>query len=262
MRSPMRIVALLGALGMSAAQATVIDVSIGGGDAIFLAGRSDLVIPAASDPWPGGMIRHGFATPEEVQERVPPSVGVTAGDVIRVLDPALGGINFFLGFGPPYFGPDGNQPDCTGALCSQLNGYGGISGYFGPEGALVGVFLDDSIPSAVAARPATLDFSTDGLGRDFAGLTPALGQVFYIGNGITTGNAFQEFVAPAGATRLFLGIPDGFGFDGDPGAYDDNDGGYRVRLGINAVPSIPEPGTLALLGFALGLMGWRARPRS
>ncbi|MEQ8663385.1 MAG: PEP-CTERM sorting domain-containing protein [Gammaproteobacteria bacterium] len=239
------------------AHATIVDLSIGGGDAIFLAGRTDLVIPPANLPWPGGMVRHVGATPEEILESVPPSVAVTAGDVIRLLDPAQGGINFFNSFGPPYFGPEGSQGDCAGGACSDLNAFGGISGYRGPEGALAGVFLNDDIP--LAGAPVTLDFSTSGLTRDFTELSPLLAQVFYIGNGVTTGGDFQRFIAPVGATRLFLGIPDGFGFDGAPGAYDDNDGAYRVRLGINEIPSVPEPGTLALGGLALLVAGMRRR---
>ena len=97
-----------------------------------------------------------------------------------------------------------------------------------------------SIPAS--GPPATLDFSPDGLNIDFLTLSPALGQVFYIGDGLTSLLAFQEFIAPTGATRLFLGIPDGFGFVGAPGAYDDNDGSYRVRIGVNEIPE--RPGTL------------------
>jgi hypothetical protein len=83
--------------------------------------------------------------------------------------------------------------------------------------------------------------------------------VFYIGDGQTDSGVFQEFVAPDGATRLFLGITDAFGLNGAPGACDDNDGAYRVRIGINADPrnpvtgQVPAPATLLLV--ALGLAG-------
>lgn len=165
---------------------------------------------------------------------------MAGGDIIQVLDPAEGGINFFNGFGPPFFGPGGN-----GAAGSSLTSLDGISGYAGPQGPLVGVFLDDSIPSTGPA-PATLDFRPGGIGIDFVTLSPSLRQVFYIGDGVNAANEFQSFVAPAGATRLFFGIPDGFGFGGPPGAYDDNDGSYRIRVGVNRTP-VPEPATLGLI---------------
>lgn len=230
------------------AGATVIDVTVDGSDAIFLAGRTDLVIPAANLPWPGGMIRHGGPTPEEILETLPPSIGVSGGDIIRVADPAVGGVSFFNGFGPPFFGPGGN-----GLSGSNLFSFGGISGYIGPQGPLAGVFLDNSVPSSGPA-PATIDFSPAGLGIDFLTLSPALGQIFYIGDGLTSGAVFQEFTAPLGATRLVLGIPDGFGFVGGPGAYDDNDGAYRVRIGINEIPRVPEPGSLTLLAIGFGIL--------
>lgn len=230
------------------ASATVYDVTINGSDAIFLAGRTDLVIPDASQPWTTGthLIRHAGPTPEEIKETLPPVLSIVAGDIVRALNPAIGGISFYNGYGAPYFGPSGN-----GLAGSNLASLDGISGYIGPQGPLAGVFLDAGIPTGVA--PTTLDFSPGGLGVDFLTLTPELGQVFYIGDGVASGGVFQEFIAPVGATRLFLGIPDGFGFLGAPGAYDDNDGSYRIRIGINQIPTIPEPGLLALLG--LGMAG-------
>lgn len=186
-----------------------------------------------------------WADPEEIQETLPPALPVAGGDIVKVLDPAVGGISFFNGFGPPFYGPQGNGVPGS----SSIGSYGGISGYLGTQGALVGVFLDDSIPNGVA--PTTLDFSLSGLGVDFLSLSPDLNQIFFIGDGVTAGNSFQEFVAPAGATRVFLGITDAFGFNGPPGAFDDNNGSYRIRVGINEEPTIPEPSILVLLAFGL-----------
>jgi hypothetical protein len=271
MHSPLNKMASLGILStaamlflpVSAAQAAVFSVTIDGSDAIFLAGRTDVTIPLASDPWTGPsgsfLTRHGGPTPEEIRETLPPFVSVAAGDVIRLADPAVGGVSFFNGVGAPFFGPSGNGVDG-----SNLNSLGGISGYKGPQGPLVGVFLDDSIPNS-ALPPATLDFTATGLGTNFTTLSPQLRQIFYIGDGVTTTGDFQTFIAPSSATRLFLGIPDGFSFVGAPGAYDDNDGRYGVRIGVNQVPtdpeSVPEPATTAglLVSSLLGALGWKSR---
>lgn len=237
-------------------QAAVYDVTIKGSDAIFIAGRTDVlpIPPLNGNPSAFVLLRHSYITPDGIVETTPPSVTVAAGDVIRAANPAVGGVDFYNS--PPsadFFGPGGNGVDG-----SNLSGLGGISGYKGPQGPLVGVFLDDAIPNAGPA-PATLDFGPSGLGTDFLSLSPELGQIFYIGDGVTSSNVFQQFTAPSGATRLFLGIPDGFGFVGAPGAYDDNNGSYRIRIGVNEVPTIPAPSSVALL--AVGLAGlvaaWR-----
>jgi hypothetical protein len=206
------------------------DVTVDGADAIFIAGRTDL-LPI---PRPNGdasafiLLRHPFLVPEfPVTEQLPPSIPVRQGAIVNVVDPAIGGVSFFNGFGGEIYGPDGN-----GTSGSNISSLGGISGYKGPQGPLVGVFLDDSIPTGSA--PSKLDFTPSGLGRNFASISPALGQVFFIGNGIFLDAAGkrirQRFIAPAGATRLVLGIPDAALFVGEPGFYDDNDGGYSVRL--------------------------------
>lgn len=243
--------AALGALASSSLgnSSQLYSISVDGTDAIFLAGRTDVVIPPANQPWNTGthLIRHSGPTPEEALETLPPVIYLSGGDVVQVLDVAEGGINFFNGFGPPFFGPAGN-----GSAGSSLTALDGISGYIGPQGPLSGVFLNDSIPNGNTVPPA-IDFSPGGIGIDFGTLSPSLGQVFYIGDGVTAGNVFQSFIAPAGATRLFLGIPDGFGFGGAPGAYDDNDGAYRIQLGVNRSP-VPEPTLLAVVAAAAVLL--------
>jgi hypothetical protein len=220
------------------------DVTVRGVDAIFLAGQGldDLffvkLIPVPI-PIPNGdpnafiLLRHDFLVPEfPLTERVPPSIPIVEGATVKAVERAIGGVSFFNGFNGPIFGPDGNEGS-ESDLSSPTN-LGGISGYKGPQGALVGVFLDDSIPGG--EPPPTLDFTPDGLGTNFTSLEPSLGQVFFIGDGFIDDHeepVSQRFIAPAGATRLVLGIPDGFDFQGQPGAYEDNNGAYLIRVRVS-----------------------------
>ena len=68
----------------------------------------------------------------------------------------------------------------------------------------------------------------------------------------------------AGDTALYLGLPDALGFQGSPGFYSDNTGGFCVTVngggGSCVATTIPEASTWAmmLLGFAgLGFAGYR-----
>ena len=93
---------------------------------------------------------------------------------------------------------------------------------------LTGVFLADK-----PGKPAkALDFSDDKVGTTFATLEPALGQAFFIGDGLTGTDSGdrQKFVIPKGATKLYLGYADGFSFQGAPRYYGDNKGGLSVAL--------------------------------
>ena len=208
---------------ISPTSAEVID----GTDAIYLAGRTDITVPPAADSWTF-LLRHVNPTPEEALETHPDYVPVISGLVIQAAAPATGGINYYNGPGP-FFLPDGFGPDG-----SDLLPIDGISGFKGPQGPLAGVFLDDNIPDTGPA-PATLNFTGAGLGTDFLSLTPELGQVFFIGDGFDSFAVAQSFVAPVGATRLYLGIPDGFDFVAQPGYYDDNDGAFFIQWDIMRV---------------------------
>jgi len=125
---------------------------------------------------------------------------------------------------------------------------------------LSGVFLTDAAPSGAA--PASLDFSSTALGRNFSSLAPELQQTFYIGDGLTGegSGAVQSFLVPDAATRLFLGFVDGAYFVGGPDFYDNNVGSFAVTAVV-----VPEPSTcaMALAGLACsGSVVFRRRKRA
>ena len=88
-------------------------------------------------------------------------------------------------------------------------------------------------------------------------MSPLLKQIFFIGDGLTgngTGD-IQQFIAPTGATRLFLNATDGFGWANNGGSHD-------VAVTFPDAAPVPEPGTMSLLGgglFAAVLVRLRRR---
>ena len=93
---------------------------------------------------------------------------------------------------------------------------------------LVGVFLDGSEPTDPA--PPSLNFTDR---HSFRDLYPGLGQVFFIGNGLTSAGVRQTFHAPANASRLFLGFADAESFSTLPGAYADNTGSVIATVRVD-----------------------------
>jgi hypothetical protein len=89
------------------------------------------------------------------------------------------------------------------------------------------------------------------LGTSFLSLSPQIGQLFFVGDGLTgTGSgSVQQFLVPPTATRLYLGFADAVGYMGLPGQYQDNVGILNASFQI-----VPEPRTWALLSLGFTLL--------
>jgi len=122
----------------------------------------------------------------------------------------------------------------------------GKSDIWAPIVGLLGVFLDSSVPAA--PPPPTLLFQTAAQ-RDYLTLSPSLKQVFYIGDG-QAGGTPQKVYVPAGATRLYLGVMDGYNWYNNLGAF---------NVDVNVVP---EPATMMLLAVGADVALLRRRHRS
>lgn len=161
--------------------------------------------------------------------------------------------------------PDGVDP-VTGlppfGIGMNVNSYDGISGVSLDKGSgfLAGVFLSSSYPSSA---PADLAFSnangSNGISTSFTSLAPQIGQIFFIGDGLT-GNGTgvtQKFEVPDSAVTLYLGFTDAAGYQGAPGQFQDNFGSFTADFAVEAVP---EPGTFLAIG--LGMLALRRKRKA
>jgi hypothetical protein len=174
------------------------------------AASNSVTVPGVADIWlagqPNGTILVGGFPSNDVAPANSPvlastGLNLTAGSFLTF---AVTGTTDYGGCASP-------SPDGTGTCGTFSSGpFFGIASYNGPVNALVGVFVDNNVPGGVA--PAGLNF-VSGAAQSAATISPLLQQVFFIGDGRTgTGSgSVQQFVIPAGATRLFLGSSDGGG---------------------------------------------------
>jgi RHS repeat-associated protein len=148
-------------------------------------------------------------------------------------------------------GPDGTT-NCVGITFTNLASYNGISGLRHEDRLtfLGGVFLGPDEPFDPA--PPHLTFSST---QDFSTLSPLLNQLFFIGDGRSAAGTTQQFVAPAGATRLYLGIVDSCSPNKDtatlPGCYQDNIGQLAAVLNVSVSPNDGEPFTAPAGDFSI-----------
>lgn len=95
----------------------------------------------------------------------------------------------------------------------------GLSNVTAPMISFVAVFVGDTKPPVA---PEALDFTTPAA-RDYVTLSPKLGQVFFVGNGVTGANGPQQIIVPVGATQLWMGF-------NDSGSWADNAGGVSASI--------------------------------
>ena len=126
---------------------------------------------------------------------------------------------------PASSGPDGEEAICWGGA---IEATGMVSGIASTErvGYVTGVFLGEVPPDE---PPPTVN--VDGHYDDHE-TSPALAQLFFVGDGRTSGGALQRFRVPTGADRLYLGIADAFLFDGRPGYYGIATGGFGLTVDL------------------------------
>ena len=139
------------------------------------------------------------------------------------------------GHGPVLSGPDGyGNYDPTHQEYIDL----GISPVLStPLNTLLGVFLTNAAPVAFTA-PASLTFGVS----DMTG--PLVQQTFVIGSNL------ENITIPAGATRLFFGLNDGYEWNNNTGSVD-----------VEVSP-IPAPGAILLGSIGVGFVSWLRRRRT
>ena len=210
-----------------------------------------VIIPATADIFlasqPNGTTITGSFGSDTAPAASPVAFSVVAGATVTALSTGTTSVN-----------NGGCYADADGDGCYPDESGFGSATYKGPGDALIGVFLGSGTTN-VASGPASLDY-TDPTNRNLPSQSPSLDQVFFIGDGLANGITTQQFVAPAGATQLFLGIADAYG------ANNDNLGYLSTTVTgatyVSGAGVVPEPAAWAFMVLGFGAVGSVVRRRS
>jgi hypothetical protein len=159
-----------------------------------------VLVPGTADPYLADPANRA-ASALIADGTVPPSIPVTGSEILTISargqtsnDPANAG----------------GSPRGGYLIPAQNGSLGSISSWDLPLNSLVGVFVGDH--PGTAPKPSTSPLSS-------TSVSPALGQVFFIGRGTTRNGQSVEFHAPAGATHLYLASLDGTQWDNNGGQF-------------------------------------------
>lgn len=193
-----------------------------------------ITVPGTADPFLAGMPDGSAAKGDSAPAQSPVLVtGVTFSPGQALSFTATGSTDY-----------NGSTPTTTpdGSFTYPSGAENGIAGTIYPVNALVGVFLNDNRPDSTAAPPDT-DFSSD-TKINYTEYAPQLKQIFFIGDGRTSGGVTQRVIVPPGATRLFLANSDGSGWYNNSGSFS-----VTVAVGGGATPppapTVPPRGGLS-----------------
>jgi hypothetical protein len=183
------------------------------------------MVPGISNPYLAGMPNGATAKNDTAPEESPVLVtGIPLAPGRKLTFSASGLVS-----NDPSFAL--NSPD--GGGFQDTGPENGFPSTVAPVNSLLGVFLDNSQPN-LTPTPDGIDFySPLGPSQNYISLSPLLKQVFFIGDGRTSGGQVQQVVVPSGATRLYLGTMDGC-------CWNNNVGSFTVYVDIEgSAPALP-----------------------